>query len=270
MPIRVAHSDSQRTMNNSVVEKQPVVLSFDKSLPLKPSSENTLGTCQHSQMTDSTEEASQSSDFHPEEQLHSVEEEKSDEETASTRSVRRRSILKMSENEEIPVKEGRFSWKQLPKLDMEKIRRASAPTSSTCVSTEPQTEPQQRRATVTFDAVRIRSYEQTIGDNPSVSYGPPISLDWDYEEHDPLALDEYEEFRGVRRKPRQMMLNYYNRRNLLMWKYGHSEEELKQAKSEANKIKRSRSFTKALLPAQKLEEIVQSAARKTKRLSGKR
>jgi hypothetical protein len=179
--------------------------------------------------------------------------------------VKRTSIIKISPLEEIPVKEGRFTWMQLPKPDMTKIRNSSTP----CTNTAP-TEAQVRRraAGVVFHEVLIRNYEQTIGDNPSVSYGPPISLDWDYEEAEPITLDEYEKNRGPRRNTRQMMLNYYNRKNLLTWRCGATEDDMKAAEKEGNKIKGQRSMTKAFLPAQKFEEVFQSMRRKTKRMAG--
>jgi len=119
---------------------------------------------------------------------------------------------------------------------------------------------------VSFGEVRIRSYEQTIGDNPSVSYGAPIALDWDYEEDLPVPLDEYEGAReGTRRTVRQLCLPYYVRKNLLTWRFGHSEQELEQAEREANKAKRQRELTKVLLPAHKIEDLFESARRKTKR-----
>jgi hypothetical protein len=122
--------------------------------------------------------------------------------------VMRTSIIKISPLEVIPVKEGRFTWMQLPKPDMTKIRSLSTP----CIGTQAATEAQVRRraAGVVFHEVLIRNYSQTIGDNPSVSYGPPISLDWDYEEVEPISLEEYEKSRGPRRNTRQMMLNYYS------------------------------------------------------------
>jgi hypothetical protein len=183
-----------------------------------------------------------------------------------SKSVARGSIIKISPLEEIPVKEGRFAWMQLPKPDMTKIRAASAP----CTGTQSATEAQVRRRAsgVVFHEVLIRNYEQTIGDNPSVSYGPPISLDWEYEEAVPITLDEYERNRGPRRNTRQMMLNYYNRKNLLTWRCGATEEQMKAAEKEGNKIKGQRSLTKAFLPAQKFEEVFQSARRKTRRMAG--
>ena len=124
-----------------------------------------------------------------------------------------------------------------------------------------------RHCSIRFDQVHIRAYTQTIGDNPSVSYGPPISLDWTFEELPSEDLEVYETTRPSRRNLRQMMMNYYHRVNLLTWACGVSEQELKRAEKDANRIKRSRSLTKTLLPAQKLEEAWQSVGRKAKRWS---
>jgi hypothetical protein len=183
---------------------------------------------------------------------------------------RRTSILKQYNAADIPVRDKRCYWKQLPKPNLEKIRANSVP--AICISdvTCDALENCRTSGGVRFHVIQVREYEQTMGDNPSVSYGPPISLDWDYEELEPVDLEVYEATRGPRRTMRQMMLNYYNRRNILTWRCGFSEEELKVAKHEANKIKRARAMTKALLPAQLFEEVMQSAARKTKRFTQRR
>lgn len=122
---------------------------------------------------------------------------------------------------------------------------------------------------VAFDVVIIRSYQQTMGDNPGVSYGPPIQLDWDYEEHESIDIDEYEIARGhSRRTMRQMVMNYYQRKSLLKREYGFTEEELKQAKKDVNRVKFLRDVTKSLLPMMKVEDAVESAGRKARRLVG--
>jgi hypothetical protein len=123
-----------------------------------------------------------------------------------------------------------------------------------------------RKKRVKFSNICIRNYEQCIGDNPAVTYGTPISLDWAYEELIPLDLEQYEATRGRRRTLRQLMMNYYDRRNLLCNKYGYSEAELDAAEKQTNTIRRNRSLTRALLPASKVQELVYSAARKTKRI----
>lgn len=126
------------------------------------------------------------------------------------------------------------------------------------------------RKNVGFDSVSIRSYQQTIGDNPSVSYGPPIQLDWEYEQHDELDIDEYEFKRGIsRRTLRQLAITYYQRKAILSRNYGFTEEELKRAKKDANKIKIRRGLTNYFLPMMPVENAIESAGRKAKRLIGK-
>jgi hypothetical protein len=119
---------------------------------------------------------------------------------------------------------------------------------------------------VSFDSVQIRSYQLTIGDHPGVSYGPPIQLDWDYQEHEDIELDVYEANRGFsRRTMRQMVMSYYQRKNILEREYGFSEEDLVRAKKDANKIKLQRDLTLALLPMMRVEAALESAGRKAKR-----
>mmetsp|Transcript_5861 Transcript_5861/g.8437 ORF Transcript_5861/g.8437 Transcript_5861/m.8437 type:complete len:202 (+) Transcript_5861:61-666(+) len=121
-------------------------------------------------------------------------------------------------------------------------------------------------SSVSFSCVEIREYDLTLGDHPSCSYGPPISLDWKYKVSCNLDIDEYELHRSPRRSLREMLLNYYCRKNLLLCCGDHSERELKNATKEVNRVKMRRSVTKAFLPARKLEEVVESAGRKMRRV----
>eukprot|EP00527_Entomoneis_sp_CCMP2396_P004915 CAMPEP_0198142398 /NCGR_PEP_ID=MMETSP1443-20131203/5193_1 /TAXON_ID=186043 /ORGANISM="Entomoneis sp., Strain CCMP2396" /LENGTH=267 /DNA_ID=CAMNT_0043805391 /DNA_START=81 /DNA_END=884 /DNA_ORIENTATION=+ len=172
---------------------------------------------------------------------------------------RSESILKVTSSE-MYVSEKRFSWKQLPKPDLAHIRSCSL------LVTKRERTAAMEKKNVKFDCIHFRNYSQTLGDNPSCSYGPPISLDWKYEEGGQIGLEEYEATRGARRKLRQMLLNYYHRKNILQWKVGFTEEELKDAQKQAENIKRQRSLTRAMLPACKVEEVMQSMCRKAKRL----
>jgi hypothetical protein len=128
-----------------------------------------------------------------------------------------------------------------------------------------ETRPKKRSSNVGFASVQIREYDQTIGDNPSVSYGPPISLDWEYTQLESVTLEQYEAHRAPRRTLRQMCMNYYTRRNVLTFKCGYQEEEVKMASKEADKCKRERAVTKYFLPYAKVEDFVSSAGRKAKR-----
>jgi hypothetical protein len=185
--------------------------------------------------------------------------------------IARRPSLKLSSlQEEIPVKTTKGSWKQLPKPNMKEIRRSiSLPTyiadASTSSSEASDCKPKDSSPQVSFQNITIREYDQTLGDSPSCSYGPPIQLDWKYVELLPIQIDDYEANRPERRNLRQMGLNYYHRCNILSMFSGHSEEEINQAEKDANRGKFRRAITRALLPLQPVEEIAQSASRKTKR-----
>jgi hypothetical protein len=46
---------------------------------------------------------------------------------------------------------------------------------------------------IPFESVQMRVCHQTLGDNPAVKCGPPIALDWEYEEKSPaVQVDEHE------------------------------------------------------------------------------
>lgn len=189
---------------------------------------------------------------------------------ATTTATTRRSILRRH-SEPIPICDNSNAWKVLPKPDMARVllsRSVSNPEDGSFF--DKHAPPKQRRTSsgVVFKDVWIREYDQTVGDNPCVSYGPPISLDWDYEEFESVTLDEYEGNRGQRRTLRQMILSYYQRRNLLAWQYGVSEQELKLAKHKANKCKSQRSMTNFLIPVMMVETALESARRKAQRAVG--
>lgn len=187
---------------------------------------------------------------------------------ALSASRQKRPSIKEYDFESIPISNNLSAWKQLPKPDLGIIRTMSAPESTfDRPSRDNITVPRKVR----FHEIQFREYEQTIGDNPCVSYGPPISLDWNYEQTQSMDVEEYEANRGRRRGMREMIMNYYVRTNLLTFKYGATEAELKAATKAANREKRSRALTKALLPYQVVEVFAQSAVRKTKRIAaGKR
>jgi hypothetical protein len=116
---------------------------------------------------------------------------------------------------------------------------------------------------VKFQNIEIRQYGMTLGDNPSCTYGPPVSLDWDYNEANVLCLDEYEEARGRRRKSYQMQMNARHRRELLSQDF--TEDEIKRTVKEVKAIKKNRERTKMMLPFMKFEDAAESAKRKAAR-----
>jgi hypothetical protein len=202
-------------------------------------------------------------------------------EQAHSSSVPSRSILKTSLEESIPICTRKKSWSKLPVPDLEfvKLKRAESLSSFFCLESLSLASFAPRRikkvdSKVSFQNITIREYEQTIGDNPSVGYGTPISLGWNYGENDSIDIDLYEANRGSRRSNRQMYLNHYQRKNLLIHRFGHTEEEVKDAKRATSKVRSQREISKtlqtSLRPLLVLEEMRESAVRKYKRRSEKK
>jgi len=144
-------------------------------------------------------------------------------------------------------------------------RSCLRPETKTSYYDRPKTEKSKRK--IHFGDVCVRDYEMILGDNPCVTYGPPVTIDWDYVEYNPIPVDEYEFQHFPRRSLREMGMNYYRRKNLLALA-GHSEEELKMAKKEVNKCKSNRYMTRQLAsyPVFKMEATIESALRKCRRL----
>jgi hypothetical protein len=155
------------------------------------------------------------------------------------------------------------SWRSLPQADVDSILQHQEQQNFRNKSSPPQPT---RRHSVSFDSIKIRFYSQTVGDNPSCSYGTPIQLDWDYEQCDGVTVEEYETNRGKRRNLRQLVLSCYHRHNILSWQYGIPDDELKQAQKQADKIKLKRAITKTLLPVMPFESAIEMASRRAKQL----
>ena len=195
-------------------------------------------------------------------------------------SMRRSSLKQNYDIKDIPVCTDKKSWKNLPAPCMKTVEKSAMKRvesmgsffshdlqslGNNAATTMKAKTMKKSTSKVNFAEVTIRDYGQTLGDNPCVGYGPPISLDWNYSENEPVDLDAYEDGRGDRRTLRQMGLNYYKRKHLLN-QYGHTDEEMKQAKKEVEKVKAQRAVTKHLLKFQKVEDILTSATRKAKRV----
>mmetsp|Transcript_3954 Transcript_3954/g.9432 ORF Transcript_3954/g.9432 Transcript_3954/m.9432 type:complete len:307 (+) Transcript_3954:220-1140(+) len=122
---------------------------------------------------------------------------------------------------------------------------------------------------VGFGRISFRSYQQTVGDNPAVSYGFPISLDWEYEDDGEMEVNDYELRKGHRRRNlKQLAMSYYKRKSRLLEEYGIEKEELDRAKKDCNKAKFLRGVTTAFLPIWKVEDVLESTGRKAKRILG--
>lgn len=122
---------------------------------------------------------------------------------------------------------------------------------------------------VSFSDINIREYGLTMGDHPDCSWGPPLSLDWDYAVVVNGKVDEYEKHRGPMRKPRQMVQSAVRRRSYLHT-IGFSKEEVKEAARMAQKNKAQRNRTRAMIQVLHVETAIESVGRKLKRAVSKK
>ena len=91
---------------------------------------------------------------------------------------------------------------------------------------------------VQFSTVHIRQYSLCLGDNPSVSEGPPISLDWNYGDERSYKLEEYEQ-----QKEGEVLRVSSKGRQQILKQIGYSRKEIKEAKcNKWNEFLRSLSF----------------------------
>ena len=124
---------------------------------------------------------------------------------------------------------------------------------------------------VSFGTVSVRDYDMILGDHPCCSYGPPMTIDWDYLEYEDLNVDDYEFFRPPRRSLRQMGINYYRRKRILS-NNGYGDADFKLSRREIGKAQMNRNITKSLVECNfiQVETAMESACRKLKRIFGKK
>jgi len=150
---------------------------------------------------------------------------------------------------------------------------AAAEEGGTSTSTSTSAPPTHKRK-ISFGSIEIREHSQTIGDNPSCSYGIPVQLDWDYEQLDDIKVEEYEANRNrrpltpTRSRQEPQCLNYYQRKNLVQSK-GFSKVDINDTKKQVSKVRNQRERTKFLVtnyPAlTTVEDVIESGTRKLKR-----
>lgn len=92
---------------------------------------------------------------------------------------------------------------------------------------------------VSFGDIQIHSHQFTLGDNPSVSSGPPVTVDWKAFESGTYDLDEYEQQKPDPRRKEAMILPRSIREEILR-NEGFSRGELKEATGQVSKIQQHR------------------------------
>mmetsp|Transcript_2299 Transcript_2299/g.3507 ORF Transcript_2299/g.3507 Transcript_2299/m.3507 type:complete len:391 (-) Transcript_2299:420-1592(-) len=121
-----------------------------------------------------------------------------------------------------------------------------------------------------FSTTEIRIYPIILGDNPSVSDGPPITIDWNIITSKTIPVEEFERLvltSKTRRGIEKAIACPYSRkeRENMLRKSGYSLSDIEEGMETISKVKkkdRSRANSKIIY---KLEEGAESARRKFKR-----
>ena len=121
-----------------------------------------------------------------------------------------------------------------------------------------------RENSVRFDRVEMREFDRTIGDNPSVSCGVPIGLDWKYNPKIFVQdLEDYESNRKPRLSRYDLALTPYARRQMLLRQWSISYQELCDTAKETDSIRQQRLESAAQKPKeQKREEMLETTKRR--------
>jgi len=119
---------------------------------------------------------------------------------------------------------------------------------------------------VRFNEIEIREYNVIVGDNPSVHFGPPISIGWDYDKENlvRIPVEDYESVRGERRVAKQLVIPGMIRVEKLH-ENGVSRSDIVKAVRQVSRAKHKRNQTVNNIKISRLEEAAQSAFRKLKR-----
>eukprot|EP00978_Attheya_sp_CCMP212_P025654 scaffold82903_cov62-Attheya_sp.AAC.3 len=100
--------------------------------------------------------------------------------------------------------------------------------------------PKRLQRAVSFHTIEIREYKRALGDNPAVSYGPPIGIDWQYNHTESKTVDLYERERPPRGEWYEWYMTPDRRSQMLSEECGHSYQEIMQATNEADQRRRKR------------------------------
>ena len=122
---------------------------------------------------------------------------------------------------------------------------------------------------VTFSHVNIRSYNRTVGLNPTVSSGPALDLSWEYGEEEMYPFSEFEEDREVnRRSITELVITRREREKILRFDFEVQKSRIASCIRSINKTKAQRRQTLNNLKFAHVEEKLQKMTRVVMRSVG--
>ncbi len=155
-----------------------------------------------------------------------------------------------------------------PQRSIETVETATLSDSSSSISEDDsivgQLFPSSNRRHVKFGNIRIREYDRTLGDNPAVSSGPPISLDWGYNPNEKvIPVEEYEKKKSeCEPKRRLRMLSRFKREKMLEEDIGVTRLEMKASMREVTNIQQMRKISSESKTSDKSAERMETFRRK--------
>ena len=137
---------------------------------------------------------------------------------------------------------------------------------TTATDTDLQDEDRSSKRRVNFDAIMIREYDRTLGDNPATTHGPPLTLDWEYEDVASIKVDEYEAQRAPRRITHQMMIPGNARENILLTQTPTTKQQIQNMVSQVRSSRHRRQSTVAMQDFEEWHEAFEFISRRFRRL----
>jgi hypothetical protein len=115
---------------------------------------------------------------------------------------------------------------------------------------------------VSFSTLQIREYPICVGDNPAVTMGVPITIDWIHDSEVVCTVEEYEEVRPISRSMLELRMPNRCRVNLLR-RLGFSRLEILEGTKQANITRYRRKRTCETLALSPVQEMLERAKRGT-------
>ena len=120
---------------------------------------------------------------------------------------------------------------------------------------------------VSFGRILIREFNIELGDNPSCSVGPPLTIGWQYYDVSSSDVDDFEETRPPRRCKRQMIIPSSVRADILT-DVGYSLKDILEVIDTIDKCKKLRKKSRSSIDM-KINNIRHRANKLTLLLKGR-
>ena len=124
------------------------------------------------------------------------------------------------------------------------------------------------RKSVTFRNVLIREYHIRVDEHPGVSKGPAVGITSEFDQFEPVSVDDYEEAHPERLRPRDLKMTMADRLELLKHA-GVSPAEIQEAQKRSTIARINRRKTVYFLKNEAKEEKREETREKLRRKRGK-